>query len=90
MLTKQVLASVGITPIAIADKELSGAESFTIRTFEICTICGARYWIGYFGTSSGDEKSITEMEEWPRRVTELLGKDHRQNRCHKPLVEIDI
>ena len=38
-----------LNPVAISGKELSSATSVTIQTFEMCTMCGARFGIGYRG-----------------------------------------
>ena len=79
-----------VNPVAISDKELSGAESFTIKAYEVCTICGARFGIGYFTIRDIEDKNAVESENWPMQLIELLAKDHRQGRKHKPLMDIDV
>lgn len=90
-----MLANSNITnelhsPVAIFDKELLRATSFTVQTFELCTMCGARFGIGYHGTCNAGSQSTEETEELPRKLTEILAKDHRQNRAHKPFIELDF
>jgi hypothetical protein len=90
VLGRNSVATEILNPVAISDKELPSATSFTIQTFELCTMCGARFGIGYHGACSNNERDTVEMEEWPRRLTELLAKDHRQNRAHKPIIDLDM
>jgi hypothetical protein len=90
MLVKSDVMNQMHNPVAIFDKELRGATSFTIRTFELCTMCGARFGIGYHGACNNDEDAPAETEELPRRLTEILAKDHRQNRAHKRFIELDF
>lgn len=90
-----MLAKSGFTnelhnPVAIFDKELLGATSFTLQTFELCTMCGARFGIGYHGECNKGAQDLDEMEELPRRLTEILARDHRQNRAHKRFIDLDI
>jgi len=66
--------------VAIVDKELKDATSFTLRMFELCTMCGARFGIGYDGARNSDAQITDETEELPRKLIEILAKDHRQNR----------
>ena len=77
-------------PVAIVDKELKGATSFTLRMFELCTMCGARFGIGYHGARNSDAQITDETEELPRKLIEILAKDHRQNRAHKCFIELGI
>ena len=77
-------------PVAIVDKELKSATSFTLRMFELCTLCGARFGIGYHGACSNDAHTSDETEELPRKLMEILAKDHRQNRAHKCFIELGI
>jgi hypothetical protein len=77
-------------PVAIFDKELLSVTSFTLQTFELCTMCGARFGIGYHGACYNDGLATDEMEELPRRLTEILAKDHRQDRAHKRFIDLDI
>jgi hypothetical protein len=89
MLEKSNISNEIHNPVAIIDKELQSATSFTFQTFELCTMCGARFGIGYHGTCNNDARTTDETEELPRRLTEILAKDHRQNRAHKHLIELD-
>jgi hypothetical protein len=89
MLTRNEPVNEIHTPVAISDKELSTATSFTLQTFELCTMCGARFGIGYHGNCKADKHD--EMEsELPRRLTEILAKDHRQERAHKHFIDLDF
>ncbi len=90
MLAKNTITNEIHNPVAIFDKELLGATSFTLQTFELCTMCGARFGIGYHGECSNGARDIDETEELPRRLTEILAKDHRQNRAHKRFIDLDI
>jgi hypothetical protein len=91
MLAKGAFSSAILNPVAISDKELSSTPSFTIHAFELCTLCGARFGIGYHGTCSGNhEGNSVEMGEWPKRLTEILAKDHRQDRAHKNFIDLDF
>jgi hypothetical protein len=90
-----MLANSNIThdvhsPVAIFDKELLRATTFTVKTFELCTMCGARFGIGYQGTCEAGSQPTDETEELPRKLTEILAKDHLQNRAHKPFIELDF
>lgn len=89
MLAKSTFTNGILNPVAISDKELLSAASFTIQTFELCTICGARFGIGYHGACNNDEPETTETKE-PRRLTEILAKDHRQDRAHKRFIDLDM
>jgi hypothetical protein len=85
-----VNADEQINPIAILDKELLNAASFRTEIFELCTVCGARFGIGYFGKSKEEPRIVEEMEELPRRLIEILAKDHRCERAHKGFIELDV
>jgi hypothetical protein len=78
-----------LSAIAIYDKELLKNSSFQIETFELCTVCGARFGIGHFGESKSDVRVPGDMEELPRKLIEILAKDHRQERQHKYMIELD-
>jgi hypothetical protein len=78
-----------INPFAIYDKELLKNSSFQIEIFELCTVCGARFGIGYFGEVKEGVRVAEEMEELPRKLIEILAKDHRHDRQHKCLIELD-
>jgi hypothetical protein len=90
MLAKNTSSSEFLNPVAISDKELSNDPSFTIQAFELCTLCGARFGIGYHGACGSIERNSVEMGEWPRRLTEILAKDHRQERAHKTFIDLDF
>ena len=77
-------------PVAILDKEILKTSFFHIRLFELCTMCGARFGIGYHGDFTVDERGGDETEELPRKLTEILAKDHRQNREHKHFIDLDM
>ncbi len=77
-------------PVAIFEKELGSATAFTLHTFELCTMCGARFGIGYHGACNNDAQTTDETEELPRKLMEILAKDHRQNRAHKCFIELGI
>lgn len=89
MLANQHVANSPMNPIAIYDKDLLKNGSFQLETFELCTVCGARFGIGYFGGSKDGVKAAEEIEELPRRLIEILAKDHRHDRQHKCLIELD-
>ena len=78
-----------LNPIAIYDKEILKNSSFQIEIFELCTVCGARFGIGYFGEAKGDARVAEDMEELPRKLIEILAKDHRHDRRHKCMIELD-
>ncbi len=78
------------SPVAIFDKELLSATSFTLQTYELCTICGARFGIGYHGACHTDPGTTDETDDLPRKLTEILARDHRQQRAHKRLIELDM
>jgi hypothetical protein len=75
--------------VAIRDKELANDAFFTLRTFEICTICGARFGIGYHGVCGGDWE-MDDTGDLPRKLTEILARDHRQDRAHKRSIDLDL
>jgi hypothetical protein len=90
MLAKRTVANeIANSPVAIFDKDLSKTELFKIQLFEFCSICGARFGIGYHGECGEPVRGVEETEELPRKLTEILAKDHRQNREHKHLIELD-
>jgi hypothetical protein len=89
MLVENQISNCLLSPIAIYDKELLKNSSFQIETFELCTVCGARFGIGHFGESKRDARAGEEMEELPRKLIEILAKDHRHERQHKRMIELD-
>jgi hypothetical protein len=90
MLVKSGVANEIHTPVAIFDKELLTATSFRLQTYELCTVCGARFGIGYHGECAESARSPVELEDLPKKLTEILAKDHRQDRAHKHFIELDI
>ena len=77
-------------PVAILDKELQSATSFRLQTFELCTVCGARFGIGFHGECLDAQRFSEDFEDLPKKLTDILAKDHRQNRAHKHFIELDI
>jgi hypothetical protein len=90
MLVKDHPANDSINAVAILDKDLLKTSSFRTEIFELCTVCGARFGIGYFGETKEELRIAEEIEELPRRLIEILAKDHRKEREHKCLIELDI
>jgi hypothetical protein len=90
MLMKSTTANEIHIPVAIRDKDLLNTSLFNIQAFELCTMCGARFGIGYHGECATDPRESEQTEELPKRLTEILAKDHRQNREHKHLIELDL
>jgi hypothetical protein len=90
MLEKTDAANELHIPVAIFDKELLSATSFRLQTFELCTVCGARFGIGYHGACAEGERFPDELEDLPKKLTAILAKDHRQERAHKHFIELDI
>lgn len=81
---------VHVSPMAIHDKELREAGSFRIEVFELCSLCGARFGIGYFDASGEESKSAEEMEGLPGKLIEILARDHRHQRQHKERIDLDF
>ncbi len=77
-------------PVAILDKELLNASTFHLQAFELCTLCGARFGIGYHGDCGAGELGTEETDELPKRLTAILAKDHRQNKEHKRFIDLDM
>jgi hypothetical protein len=77
------------SPVAILDKEIVKAASFQTKLFELCTLCGARFGIGYFGASKEDIGPAEELDELPEKLIEILAQDHRHQRDHKGFIELD-
>ncbi|MFI5070738.1 MAG: hypothetical protein ACHP8A_07595 [Terriglobales bacterium] len=90
MLANSQSTKVPLNVVAIHDKELFKANSFRIEIFELCSLCGARFGIGYFGGSRRDLRPAEEIEELPRKLIEILVQDHRHDRHHKGLIELDF
>jgi hypothetical protein len=77
-------------PVAIVDKELLSAPAFTLHMFESCTICRARFGIGYHCANGNDAQATDETGALPRGLMEILAKGHRQNRAHKCFIELGV
>jgi hypothetical protein len=90
MLASGQRANIPPNVVAIHDKELRKANSFRIEIFELCSFCGARFGIGYFGGSKKDLRPAEEIEELPRKLIEILAQDHRHHRDHKGFIELDF
>jgi diguanylate cyclase (GGDEF)-like protein len=78
------------SPVAILDKNILKTNSFQIEIFELCTLCGARFGIGYFGALKEDVRPSEEIQDLPRKLIEILAKDHRHSREHKGVIELDF
>lgn len=79
-----------INPVAILDKEILKSASFRIEIFELCTLCGARFGIGYFGAIKEELRPAEEFEELPQKLIDILAADHFRERQHKGLIELDF
>ena len=90
MPAKSQTANDQIYPVAILDKELRKTNSFRIEIFELCSLCGARFGIGYFGASREGLKHEPVSEDLPQKLVELLAQDHRRQREHKGFIELDF
>jgi len=90
MLVRDQSLSEQVNVVAIHDKELLKANSFRIEKFELCTLCGARFGIGHFGATREASRPEEEIEELPRKLIEILAKDHRHQRQHKGFIELDF
>ncbi|HET6143909.1 MAG TPA: hypothetical protein VFE02_10390 [Candidatus Acidoferrales bacterium] len=89
MLANQSNTNALANPIAIYEKDLRKNTSFQLETFELCTMCGARFGIGYFGDSKDEVQVAEEIRELPQKLIQILAKDHRHDRQHKCLIELD-
>lgn len=78
------------SPVAILDKEIAKYPTYTIETFELCDCCGARFGIGYHQECKHHAGSATQADEAPRKLREMLAKDHNHERQHKIFTEIWI
>jgi hypothetical protein len=77
------------TAVAIRDVQLVRNQSFAVETFELCTLCGAHFGIGY-PNGTEEHHDFGEGDDLSKKLTEILAKDHRQNREHKPFIELDL
>jgi len=78
-----------VCPVAIRDNDLPDVETFKVEAHELCTVCGEGFGIGYLRRHAGDMSRLAGANEWPGKLTEILAKDHRQDRSHKHLIELD-
>lgn len=76
------------SPVAILDKEIAKYPTYTIETFELCDCCGARFGIGYHQACKHSAGGQTD--EVPKKLREMLAKDHNHDRQHKHFTEIWI
>ena len=86
--------TVGVTsgfdnPVAIRDKDLPDVKAFRVEAHELCTMCGEGFGIVYLRRSARNVGSTVGANEWPGKLTEILAKDHRHDRLHKHLIELD-
>jgi hypothetical protein len=75
-------------PVAIREKDLLTVPSFRLEAHELCTMCGERFGIGYLRISKSETEMALVAAELPRKLTEILAKDHRQDREHKHFIEL--
>ena len=76
------------TPVAILDKEIAKYPTYTIEMFELCDCCGARFGIGYHQECKHHADPASRPDELPRKLREMLAKDHNQDRKPKQFTEI--
>jgi hypothetical protein len=76
------------SPVAILDKDISKYPTYTIETFELCDCCGARFGIAYHQECKHRSGAAGRTEEVPRKLREMLAKDHNHERQHKHFTEI--
>jgi hypothetical protein len=75
-------------PVAIREKDLLSVPLFRLEAHELCTLCGERFGIGYLRTSKHEIELTLGAAELPRKLTEILAKDHWQDREHKHLIDL--
>jgi hypothetical protein len=78
------------SPVAILDKEIAKYPTYTIERFELCDCCGARFGIGYHQACKHHSDPAIQADELPKKLREMLAKDHGQDRKHKLFTEIWI
>jgi hypothetical protein len=88
MITTLAVAKDFDYPVAIREKDLLNVPSFMLEAHELCTLCGERFGIGYLRTSKHEMELTLGAAELPRKLTEILAKDHRQVRQHKHLIDL--
>ena len=75
-------------PVAIREKDVLSVPSFMLEAHELCTRCGERFGIGYLRTSKHEMELRLGAAELPRKLTEILAKDHWHGREHKHFIEL--
>jgi hypothetical protein len=75
-------------PVAIREKDLLTVPSFRLEAHELCTMCGERFGIGYLRISRRETGVALVAAELPGKLTEILAKDHRQDREHGHFIEL--
>jgi len=88
MIATQTVAKDFDYPVAIRARDLLHVPSFRLEAHELCTICGEGFGIGYLRTSRNALEMTWEEAELPTKLTEILAKDHRQDREHKHFIEL--
>ncbi len=78
-----------MSPVAILDRDIRNTQSFQIGIFELCSLCGACFGIGYLGATHEAARAVEEMGELPGKLIEILAGDHRHDRRHKGFIELD-
>lgn len=78
------------SPVAILDKDIQKAISFRIEIFELCSLCGARFGIGYLGAAREHSRTAEDVGELPGKLIRILARDHWHHREHKGLIELDF
>jgi hypothetical protein len=75
-------------PVAIREKDLLTVPSFRLEAHELCTMCGERFGIGYMRISRRETGVALVAAELPAKLTEILAKDHWQDREHGHFIEL--
>lgn len=88
MITTPAIAKDHGYPVAIREKELRSMPFFRLEAHELCTMCGERFGIGFLPTEDEIEAATPETAELPGRLTEILARDHRQERQHRDFIEL--
>ena len=91
MLLKSGVANEIHTPVAIFDKELLSAKSFRLQTTTNSALYAARD--SESAITANVLKARGSLSNWKicqTKLTEILAKDHRQDRAHKHFIELDI
>lgn len=75
-------------PVAIREKDLPKIPFFILEAHELCTMCGEPFGIGYLRTPKNEIGMTLGAAELPGKLTEILAKDHRQDREHRHIIEL--